>query len=223
MVRGVCGWCSGTPCLSVGWPRLIGGRVARMMAGDVDVSRACSEAGLPFEGLASDGSFEGVERLTASLNSFTCFGGTPPSFCGGTFVSLTVPAGPTDISFAFLCHPSLQVQKAPKATWKFPRLLHADAGALTVATKCNGACDENHKKDDCLGLERSLNRGSTTCDEDVRVPLRAEKGRRPHVLPRSSGAGRSSPRKNRVRQCSIRGTSLPETVLGWEGFIVRYG
>jgi hypothetical protein len=32
------------------------------------------------------------------LNSFTGFGGTVPSFCGGGVVSLTVQAGPTHMS-----------------------------------------------------------------------------------------------------------------------------
>src|SRR3954447_1654925 len=67
---------SGTPCLPIGLPWLIGGRVARMKGRDFDVSCGCSEVCLPFE--VPDASFEVVEWLTASLNCSTCFGDTSP-------------------------------------------------------------------------------------------------------------------------------------------------
>src|SRR6185503_8878347 len=60
--RGVCDWYRGAPCLPVGLPRLIGGRVARMRANAFDVSCGCSAACPPFEGCVPDASFGGVER-----------------------------------------------------------------------------------------------------------------------------------------------------------------
>src|SRR5262249_48152797 len=69
---------SGAPCLPVGLPRLIGGRVARTKGSDFDVSCECSEVCSPFEDCIPDALLEVVEWLTASLNSSTCFGETPP-------------------------------------------------------------------------------------------------------------------------------------------------
>src|SRR6185312_7959482 len=65
----------GAPCWPIWLPRLIGGRFARMMGSDFDVSCDCSA---PFED--GEAPVEVVALLSAALNSpaCSCFGGTPP-------------------------------------------------------------------------------------------------------------------------------------------------
>src|SRR6185312_12117840 len=65
----------GVPCWPIWLPRLIGGRFARMMGSDFDVSCDCSA---PFED--GEAPVEVFALLSAALNSpaFFLIGGTPP-------------------------------------------------------------------------------------------------------------------------------------------------
>ena len=60
----------------------VGGRRARTMGCDVDEFCDCCEL-----------LFEVVERSTASLNAFTCFGETVPGFLGGGAAFVSVEPG----------------------------------------------------------------------------------------------------------------------------------
>src|SRR5262245_24896974 len=87
-----------------------------MMGSDFDVSCECFELSLPFA-LMPDASFEVVERLTASLNSFTCFGELAPAFAGAGFAFLAVPVGGMLIS----CHLSTYLLSKPVAIGRLRR------------------------------------------------------------------------------------------------------